>query len=53
MPKLPHSYEFRLRVALGSGGDLMLTSHIRNPNADGKQFTFTFAYHTYFSVLDI
>ncbi|XP_031258499.1 putative glucose-6-phosphate 1-epimerase [Pistacia vera] len=49
----PHSFEFRLRVALGPGGDLMLTSRIRNTNADGKPFTFTFAYHTYFSVSDI
>ncbi|KAE8697080.1 putative glucose-6-phosphate 1-epimerase [Hibiscus syriacus] len=49
----PHSYEFRLRVALGPGGDLMLTSRIRNTNSDGKPFTFTFAYHTYFSVSDI
>ncbi|CAL9082854.1 unnamed protein product [Musa acuminata var. zebrina] len=49
----PHSYEFRLRVALGLGGDLMLTSRIRNTNADGKLFSFTFAYHTYFSVSDI
>ncbi|KAI3416686.1 Glucose-6-phosphate 1-epimerase [Psidium guajava] len=47
----PHSFEFRLRVALGSGGDLMLTSRIRN--TDAKPFTFTFAYHTYFSVSDI
>ncbi|PPD88050.1 hypothetical protein GOBAR_DD15042 [Gossypium barbadense] len=46
----PHSYEFRLRVALGLGGDLMLTSRIRNMNTDGKPFTFAFAYHTYFSV---
>ncbi|XP_010247440.1 PREDICTED: putative glucose-6-phosphate 1-epimerase [Nelumbo nucifera] len=49
----PHSYEFRLRVTLGSGGDLMLTSRIRNTNTDGKSFSFTFAYHTYFSVSDI
>ncbi|KAL5549271.1 hypothetical protein UlMin_004502 [Ulmus minor] len=49
----PHSYEFRLRVALGPGGDLMLTSRIRNTSTDGKPFTFTFAYHTYFSVSDI
>ncbi|CAL9064907.1 putative glucose-6-phosphate 1-epimerase [Musa acuminata AAA Group] len=49
----PHSYEFRLRVALGLGGDLLLTSRIRNTNADGKPFSFTFAYHTYFSVSDI
>ncbi|KAJ6691649.1 APOSPORY-ASSOCIATED PROTEIN C-RELATED [Salix purpurea] len=53
MPKWPHSYEFYLRVALGTGGDPMLTSRIRNANADGKPFTFTFAYYTYFSVLDI
>ncbi|KAL8127072.1 putative glucose-6-phosphate 1-epimerase [Apium graveolens] len=49
----PHSFEFRLRIALGPGGDLMLTSRIRNTNTDGKPFTFTFAYHTYFSVSDI
>ncbi|KAL2338664.1 hypothetical protein Fmac_013110 [Flemingia macrophylla] len=46
----PHSFEFRLRVALGPGGDLMLTSRIRNTNIDGKPFSFTFAYHTYFCV---
>ncbi|KAJ6854065.1 putative glucose-6-phosphate 1-epimerase [Iris pallida] len=34
----PHSYEFRLRVTLGPGGDLMLTSRIRNTNNDGKAF---------------
>ncbi|KAL2482925.1 Galactose mutarotase-like superfamily protein [Forsythia ovata] len=49
----PHSFEFRLRVTLGPSGDLMLTSRIRNTNTDGKPFTFTFAYHTYFSVSDI
>ncbi|GKV09649.1 hypothetical protein SLEP1_g21118 [Rubroshorea leprosula] len=49
----PHRYEFRLRVALGPGGDLMLTSRIRNTNTDGKPFTFTFTYHTYFAVSDI
>ncbi|XP_020595018.1 putative glucose-6-phosphate 1-epimerase, partial [Phalaenopsis equestris] len=49
----PNSYEFRLRVTLGPGGDLMLTSRIRNTNTDGKAFSFTFAYHTYFSVSDI
>ncbi|CAL5444278.1 unnamed protein product [Camellia sinensis] len=46
-------YEFRLRVTLGPGGDLMLTSRIRNTNTDGKSFTFTFAYNNYFSVSDI
>ncbi|XP_074586781.1 putative glucose-6-phosphate 1-epimerase [Curcuma longa] len=49
----PHSYEFRLRIALASGGDLILIPRIRNTNADGKPFSFTFAYHTYFSVSDI
>jgi len=49
----PHSFEFRLRVALGPGGDLLMTSRIRNTNIDGKPFSFTFAYHTYFSVSDI
>ena len=47
------SFEFRLRITLGPGGDLMLTSRIRNTNTDGKPFSFTFAYHTYFSVSDI
>ncbi|KAG0527324.1 hypothetical protein BDA96_06G223900 [Sorghum bicolor] len=49
----PHSFEFRLRVALAPGGDLILTSRIRNTNIDGRPFSFTFAYHTYFSVSDI
>ncbi|KAE8707974.1 putative glucose-6-phosphate 1-epimerase [Hibiscus syriacus] len=49
----PHTFEFRLRVALSPAGDLMLTSRIRNTNTDGKSYTFTFAYHTYFSVSDI
>ncbi|XP_022153345.1 putative glucose-6-phosphate 1-epimerase [Momordica charantia] len=49
----PHSYEYRLRVALGPAGELLLTSRVRNTNADGKPFSFTFAYHTYFSVSDI
>ncbi|KAJ9173306.1 hypothetical protein P3X46_016457 [Hevea brasiliensis] len=49
----PHRYEFRLRVTLGPGGDLMLTSRIRNTNTDGKPFTFTFSYQTYFAISDI
>ncbi|CAL5210418.1 unnamed protein product [Lathyrus oleraceus] len=49
----PHRYEFRLRIALGPTGDLMMTSRIRNTNKDGKSFTFTFAYHTYLYVTDI
>ncbi|KAG6598880.1 hypothetical protein SDJN02_08165, partial [Cucurbita argyrosperma subsp. argyrosperma] len=49
----PHSYEYRLRVSLGPSGELSLTSRVRNTNADGKPFSFTFAYHTYFSVSDI
>jgi D-hexose-6-phosphate mutarotase len=47
------SFEFRLRVALAPGGDLILTSRIRNTNIDGRSFSFTFAYHTYLSVSDI
>lgn len=47
----PHSFEFRLRVMLGPGGDLLLTSRVRN--TDSKPFIFTFAYHNYFSVSDI
>ncbi|KAL9234522.1 hypothetical protein vseg_009385 [Gypsophila vaccaria] len=47
----PHSFEFRLRVALANDGSLSLTSRIRNVN--GKPFTFSFAYHTYMSVSDI
>lgn len=31
----------------------MLTSRIRNTNTDGKPFTFTFSYQTYFAVSDI
>ncbi|KAK9055252.1 hypothetical protein SSX86_026334 [Deinandra increscens subsp. villosa] len=49
----PHRFEFRLRVTLKPGGDLMLTSCIRNTDAAGKPFTFTFAHHTYFSVSNI
>ncbi|OEL32849.1 putative glucose-6-phosphate 1-epimerase [Dichanthelium oligosanthes] len=49
----PHSFEFRLRIALAPGGDLLLTSRIRNTNTDGRPFSFTFAYHTYLSVSDI
>ncbi|XP_048421995.1 LOW QUALITY PROTEIN: putative glucose-6-phosphate 1-epimerase [Pyrus x bretschneideri] len=47
----PHSFEFRLRVSLATNGDLNLTSRVRNVN--GKPFSFSFAYHTYFSVSDI
>ncbi|XP_051149310.1 putative glucose-6-phosphate 1-epimerase [Andrographis paniculata] len=47
----PHRFEYRLRVTLGPSGNLMLTSRVRN--TDAKPFTFTFAYHAYFSVSDI
>ncbi|EMS64149.1 Putative glucose-6-phosphate 1-epimerase [Triticum urartu] len=53
MKTWPHSYELRLQVALSPRGDLILTSRIKNKNADGKPFQFTFAFHTYFSVSDI
>ncbi|KAI7753920.1 hypothetical protein M8C21_033119, partial [Ambrosia artemisiifolia] len=49
----PHRFEFRLRVTLTSGGNLVLTSSIRNTDAAGKLFTFTFAHHTYFSISNI
>ncbi|KAL3844516.1 hypothetical protein ACJIZ3_001919 [Penstemon smallii] len=47
----PHSFEFRLRVLLSVDGYLTLISRIRNVNC--KPFSFSFAYHTYFSVSDI
>ncbi|XP_052181873.1 putative glucose-6-phosphate 1-epimerase [Diospyros lotus] len=47
----PHSFEFRLRVTLAPGGDLILTSRVRNVNTDGKPFSFSFAYHLYFPVI--
>lgn len=47
----PYSFEFRLRVSLATDGDLNLISRIRNVNC--KPFSFSFAYHTYFSVSDI
>ncbi|GMY28939.1 putative glucose-6-phosphate 1-epimerase [Fagus crenata] len=47
----PHSFEFRLRVALATDGDLILISRVRNINS--KPFSFSFAYHTYLSVSDI
>ncbi|XP_009625040.1 putative glucose-6-phosphate 1-epimerase [Nicotiana tomentosiformis] len=47
----PHAFEFRLRVSLASDGSLSLISRIRNIN--GKPFSFSFAYQTYFSVSDI
>uniref|UniRef100_A0A2P2JM01 glucose-6-phosphate 1-epimerase n=1 Tax=Rhizophora mucronata TaxID=61149 RepID=A0A2P2JM01_RHIMU len=47
----PHSFEFRLRVSLGADGNLTLLSRIRNINC--KPFSFSIAYHTYFSISDI
>ncbi|KAJ8768480.1 hypothetical protein K2173_022569 [Erythroxylum novogranatense] len=47
----PHSFEFRLRVSLAADGNLMLLSRIRNINC--KPFSFSIAYHTYFSISDI
>ncbi|GAU13615.1 hypothetical protein TSUD_347190 [Trifolium subterraneum] len=47
----PHSFEFRLRVSLTTGGGLTLISRVRNIN--GKPFSFSFAYHTHFLVSDI
>ncbi|KAJ4744981.1 Galactose mutarotase-like superfamily protein [Rhynchospora pubera] len=53
LPNFFSSFEYRLRVQLGPAGLLTLTSRVRNTNSDGKPFSFTFAYHTYFSVSDI
>ncbi|XWS50050.1 hypothetical protein CRYUN_Cryun12cG0054900 [Craigia yunnanensis] len=47
----PHSFEFRLRVSLTADGNLSLISRIRNINY--KPFSFSIAYHTYFSISDI
>ncbi|XP_028774769.1 putative glucose-6-phosphate 1-epimerase [Neltuma alba] len=47
----PHSFEFRLRVCLAADGYLTVISRIRNVNS--KPFSFSFAYHTYFSISDI
>ncbi|KAI4315499.1 hypothetical protein L6164_028299 [Bauhinia variegata] len=47
----PHSFEFRLRVSLAVDGYLTMISRIRNVNS--KHFSFSFAYHTYFSISDI
>ncbi|KAI5075310.1 hypothetical protein GOP47_0009386 [Adiantum capillus-veneris] len=46
-----YSFEFRLRVTLGPHGELGMTARVRN--IDSKPFTFTTAFHTYFSVSDI
>ncbi|XP_010529629.1 PREDICTED: putative glucose-6-phosphate 1-epimerase [Tarenaya hassleriana] len=47
----PHSFEFHLRVSLASDGSLRLISRVRNINS--KSFSFSIAYHTYFSISDI
>ncbi|KAK6122023.1 hypothetical protein DH2020_044230 [Rehmannia glutinosa] len=47
----PHCFELRLRVILSVDGFLTLISRVRN--VDCKPFSFSFAYHTYFSVSDI
>ncbi|CAN1254233.1 Putative glucose-6-phosphate 1-epimerase [Linum perenne] len=47
----PHSFEFRLRVAVTAEGNLTMVSRIRNINC--KAFSFSIAYHTYFSISDI
>ncbi|KAK6137324.1 hypothetical protein DH2020_028928 [Rehmannia glutinosa] len=46
-----HRFELRLRVILSVDGFLTLIS--RAQNVDSKPFSFSFAYHTYFSVSDI
>ncbi|KAJ1703525.1 hypothetical protein LUZ63_003304 [Rhynchospora breviuscula] len=49
----PHSCQVRLRIALSPGGDLILTTRVRNTSTDGKLLSFSFAYLTYFRVSDI
>jgi len=45
------SFELRLRVSLAGNGYLTMISRVRNVNS--KPFSFSFAYHTYYSVSDI
>lgn len=45
------SFELRLRVSLSGNGYLTMISRVRNVNS--KPFSFSFAYHTYYSVSDI
>lgn len=47
----PHSFELRMRVNVGPGGEL--SSLVSVSNVDSKPFTFTFALHTYLAVSDI
>ncbi|KAK6158327.1 hypothetical protein DH2020_005641 [Rehmannia glutinosa] len=47
----PHRFELRLRVILSVDGFLTLISRVRNVNCN--PFSFSFAYHTHFSVSDI
>ncbi|KAM6557649.1 hypothetical protein CsatB_004668 [Cannabis sativa] len=47
----PHRFEIRLRVCLGSEGNLILIPRVRN--LDTKPFSFSFAFHTYFAISDI
>ncbi|PIN14689.1 putative enzyme related to aldose 1-epimerase [Handroanthus impetiginosus] len=49
----PHNFELRLRIALGSTGNLMMTCRVRNTNTDGKPFAFTFALRNHFRVSDV
>ncbi|XP_038902964.1 putative glucose-6-phosphate 1-epimerase isoform X5 [Benincasa hispida] len=45
------SFEFRLKICLAADGNLTLISRIRNINC--KPFSFSIAFHTYFSISDI
>ncbi|GAB4834519.1 hypothetical protein Ancab_032775 [Ancistrocladus abbreviatus] len=47
----PHRLEFRLRISVSKDGHLTLVPRIRNPN--GKSFSFSIAFRTYFSISDI
>ncbi|KMT11985.1 hypothetical protein BVRB_5g099470 [Beta vulgaris subsp. vulgaris] len=47
----PYKFEIRLRVTLTEEGNLILRSRVRNAN--GKPFSFSFAFRTYFAISDI
>ncbi|CAA7060306.1 unnamed protein product [Microthlaspi erraticum] len=47
----PHKFEYRMRIAIGPVGELMLISRVKN--TDVKPFNFTMALHPYFAVSDI
>lgn len=47
----PHKFEIRLRITLTEDGRLSLRSRVKNAN--GKPFSFSIAFRTYFGISDI